>query len=453
MKKRIEKDFLGEVSIPEDKYYGAQTQRALVNFAIGRERMPIEMIHAMAQVKKCAALANCNLGILSQEKALLISDVCEVILNGDLDDHFPVNIFQSGSGTQTNMNINEVIANVAKKKCGGQPLHPHDDVNLSQSTNDVFPAAMHLSSTLLIKHKLMPALIHLQKALEEKGALYKDLVKVGRTHLMDAVPMTLGQEFFAFAALIHSCIERLEEALEGLSELPLGGTAVGTGLNAPEKFGMEAIKILSEKTGISFALSPNLFAAISMDLPIAILSSALRLLSLSFNKIASDLILLSSGPHAGIGELYLPANEIGSSIMPGKVNPSQCEALKMVAAQVIGSDHTVFAAISQSNLQLNANRPIIIYNILRSIHLLSDGARSFADNCLAGIKPNIDNIKKHLDDSLMIATALVKKIGYDKAAQIVRKAHKEKIPLKRAAMEMGLTESEFVSLCDLDKLV
>ena len=456
---RIEKDSLGEIKVSEDKYWGAQTQRSHENFRIGSQIMPLPVIRALALVKKAAALANAELGILPKEKKDLIVKAADEIISGKLDDHFPLVVWQTGSGTQSNMNVNEVISNWANEKAGGKrgektPIHPNDDVNEGQSSNDVFPTAMNIAATLLIKEELLPSLYKLYKNLDQKAKEYKDIVKVGRTHLMDAAPLTLGQEFSGYASQLKHAIDVVEHSLKSLTEIALGGTAVGTGLNTHPKFAKRVAEIISELTGVHFTTAKNLFAAIAAHDGIVEMSGALRLVAVIFLKIGNDIRLMASGPRCGIGELVLPTNEPGSSIMPGKVNPTQCEALTMVSVQVMGHDLTISLAGSMGTLELNAFKPVMIFNLLESIHLLADVSISFNDKCLVGIEPNRKRIAENLDKSLMQATALNTEIGYDKASQVVKKAYSEDISVKDAALKLGfITPKRFDEVVDPKKMV
>jgi fumarate hydratase class II len=458
-KGRIEKDSFGEIEVPGDKYWGAQTQRSHQNFRIGGHRMPLEVIHALAIIKKAAAIVNCELGLLPKEKMKVISEVCDEVISGKLDDHFPLVVWQTGSGTQTNMNVNEVISNRAIEILGAkvgskEPIHPNDDVNKSQSSNDTFPTAMHIAATLAVRKNLIPHLKMLEEGLKKKSQEFQKIVKVGRTHLMDAAPLTLGQEFSGYASQIHHGIETIENALKHLSEIALGGTAVGTGLNTHPKYAKRVAEVISEIAGYPFVSAPNKFEALATNDSAVELSGALKRVACSFMKIASDIAWMGSGPRCGIGELNLPENEPGSSIMPGKVNPTQCEAMMMVSVQIYANDLAISFAGSQGNFELNVYKPVIIFNLLESIKLLSDVATNFHDKCLVGITPNTHNIQEHLENSLMLATALNPIIGYDKATQVVKKAHKEKITLKKAALELGfLTEKEFDEAVDPRKMV
>jgi fumarate hydratase class II len=444
---RIEYDTLGEVQVPADKLWGAQTQRSLQNFKIGGHRMPREVIYALAIAKKAAALTNAELGILPEDKAQIIAEVCDEILSGALDEHFPLVVWQTGSGTQTNMNLNEVIANRANQKLGQplgtkKPIHPNDDVNKSQSSNDVFPTAMHIAAYLSVRDRLLPALDKLATALQDKADAFMPIIKVGRTHLMDAVPMRLGQEFSGYAHQVRTAKQDVERTLEEVRELPLGGTAVGTGLNAPKGFAEKVAAKIAELTGAPFITAPNKFAALATHDPLVSLSGALKRTAVALMKIANDIRLLGSGPRAGLAELNLPENEPGSSIMPGKVNPTQSEAMTMVCCQVIGNDTAITCGAFQGHLELNVFKPLIIHNLLESIRLLADACHSFTDNCVVGIEPNLPAIHRHLERSLMMVTALNPIIGYEKAAKIAQKAHKEDKTLKEAAIELGYLSAE-----------
>lgn len=456
---RKERDSLGEVTVPNDCYWGAQTQRSVTNFRIGTEKMPIPLIHALAMVKLAAAKVNQELGLLDSKKADIIVSVCQEILQGELDDQFPLVIWQTGSGTQTNMNVNEVIANRAIAKLGGKkgsktPIHPNDDVNKSQSSNDVFPSAMHIAAKLAICQSLLPALERFYQALEQKAEEFQKIIKVGRTHLMDAAPLSLGQEFSGYASQIKHGISAIENALHALSELALGGSAVGTGLNTHPDYAKRVAEIISERTQIAFVSATNKFESLASNDAIVEVSGALKRLSCSLMKIANDIRWLASGPRCGIAELILPENEPGSSIMPGKVNPTQCEAMTMVATQVLGNDTTITIAGSQGNFELNVFKPVMIYNLLQSIRLLSDVVSNFQNKCLMGIKPNIPRIEYYLKNSLMLATALNPIIGYDKAAAAVSKAYRENISLKEATLQLGfLTEAQFDKAVDPKKMI
>ncbi len=459
MSTRKEQDSLGDIEVPSKKLYGAQTQRSYLNFPIGKEKMPIEVIHAYGVVKKAVAIVNAELGLLPEEKKEIIIEACDALMAGELDDHFPLVVWQTGSGTQSNMNVNEVISNWCIQKMGGKlgskdPIHPNDDVNKSQSSNDSFPTAMHIAAVSAVREKLLPHLKTLQKALEKKSKEYKNIVKTGRTHLMDATPLTLGQEFSGYAKQVEKGLEAIEKALPDIYEVALGGTAVGTGLNTHPKYAKKVAEMMAKLTGYPFVSAPNKFEALASNDAIVGMSGALKRVACSFMKIASDIRLMGSGPRCGIGEILLPANEPGSSIMPGKVNPTQCEAMTMVAAQVIGNDCTIAISGSMGQFELNVFRPVIIYNVLQSICLLADVSLNFAEKCVEGIEPNKEQIQKHLENSLMLATALNTIIGYDKASQIVKKAYQENKTLKAAALELKLlTEKEFDEIVDPHKMI
>lgn len=456
---RIEKDSFGEVKVPVNAYYGAHTRRSEENFAIGDELMPQEVIYAMVIVKKAAALVNLELGLLPKKKADVIVEACDEILAGKFDDQFPLNVWQTGSGTQTNMNVNEVIANRAAEKLGGKRgakelIHPNDDVNCSQSSNDTFPTAMHIAATLMIQKLLLPNGRKLRDTLRLKSQSFDHIVKMGRTHLMDAAPLTLGQEFSGYVSQIEHGLKSIEITLPELSELAIGGTAVGTGLNTHPRYAERMAEKISELTRFPFISAPNKFEALAAHDGMVQMSGSLRRLACSLMKIANDIRWLASGPRSGIGEIILPANEPGSSIMPGKVNPTQCEAMAMVAVQVMGNDVTIGFAGSLGNFELNVYKPVMIYNLLHSIRLLGDVMLSFNDRCAVGIEPNLVRIKHNLDNSLMLATALNREIGYDKATQIVKKAHAENTTLKEAALSLGLlTEERFDEIVDPKKMI
>src|SRR6202047_4269195 len=449
---RTESDSMGKIEAPTDRYYGAQTARSLIHFDIGKDTMPAELIRAFGVLKKAAALVNQDLGKLSGEKAGLISQAADEVISGKLNRHFPLRIWQTGSGTQTNMNVNEVISNRAIQIAGGEmgskkPIHPNDDVNMSQSSNDTFPTAMHIAAAMETARKLVPAVKNLRDALDAKAREFVDIVKIGRTHLQDATPLTVGQEFSGWVSLLDRDIKRIHEALEGLYDLAIGGTAVGTGLNAHPDFAERAARKISELTGLPFRSHPNKFAALSAHDEIVFASGALKTLAASLMKIANDIRWLASGPRAGLGELILPENEPGSSIMPGKVNPTQSEAMTMVAVQVFGNDAAIGLAGSQGNFELNVYKPVIIHNFLNSVRLLSDACRSMTDHCIAGMELNLKRIKENVDNSLMLVTALSPKIGYDKAAEIAHKAQHENLSLREAAMKLGhLSEEDFDEL-------
>jgi fumarate hydratase class II len=455
---RIETDSMGKIEVPGDRYFGAQTARSLIHFNIGRETMPPELIRAFGILKKAAALVNRDLGKLSPEKTRLIVQAADEVIAGRLDEHFPLHIWQTGSGTQTNMNANEVISNRAIEIAGGvlgskKPIHPNDDVNMSQSSNDTFPTAMHIAAASRVVEALIPAVERLRDALDEKARAFAAVVKIGRTHLMDATPLTVGQEMSGWVSLLDRDVTRLKETLPGLYELAIGGTAVGTGLNAPPEFGERAAQKISELTGLPFRSHPNKFAALSAHDELVFASGALKTLAGSLMKIANDIRWLASGPRAGLGELTLPENEPGSSIMPGKVNPTQSEAMTMVAVQVFGNDAAIGFAGSQGNFELNVFKPVIIHNFLNSVRLLSDACRSFTEHCVDGMELDEKRIKQNVENSLMLVTALSPKIGYDKAAEIAHKAHHEKLSLREAALKLGhLTEKEFDELVRPEKM-
>lgn len=449
MSTRRESDSMGKIEVPNDKYWGAQTQRSLRYFNIGNDVMPREMIRAFGLLKKAAALANRDLGKLSDNIAELIGKAADEVIAGKLDAHFPLRIWQTGSGTQSNMNANEVISNRAIEMAGGElgskkPVHPNDHVNMSQSSNDTFPTAMHIAACETIVHHLLPAVIELKDALAEKERAFEHIIKIGRTHLQDAVPLTLGQEFSGYVAQLEADIKRINMVLPDLYELAIGGTAVGTGLNAPAKFGELTAEYLAKFTGLPFVSAPNKFAALAAHDAIVMASGALKTLACSLIKIANDIRWLASGPRAGIGELSLPENEPGSSIMPGKVNPTQSEALTMLCTQVLGNDATIAFAGSQGNFELNVYKPVMIFNLLNSIRLLADGCHSFTLYAVKDLKANEAKIKDNLDQSLMLVTALSPAIGYDKAAEIAHKAHHEGLRLKEANRQLGyLSDEEF----------
>src|SRR6266849_5038416 len=446
---RIEEDALGEVEVAAEHLWGAQTQRSHMNFPIGVERFrwgrPV--IRALGILKKCAALANGQLGQLSREKVDLIVRAAEEVIDGRWDGEFPLVVFQTGSGTQTNMNANEVIANRAIQLAGGiigskTPIHPNDDVNHSQSSNDTFPTAMHVATVEAIEHKLFPAVRGLRQVLDEKSKQYSDVVMVGLTHLQDATPLTLGQVISGWVAQLDEAVDSIRQALPGIYSLAIGGTAVGTGLNADPRFGETAARWIAEETGQPFVSAPNKFAALSAHDGMVGVSGALRTLAGALMKIANDVRWYACGPRGGFGEIKIPENEPGSSIMPGKINPTQCEALTMVAVQVFGNDHAVAFAGSQGNFQLNVYKPVILNNVLESIQLLAEGARSFNDRCAVGILPNKKRIREHVDDSLMLVTALNLHIGYEKSAAISLKAYREDLTLREAALRLGFLTAE-----------
>ncbi|WP_321396826.1 class II fumarate hydratase [Emcibacter sp.] len=456
---RRETDSIGEIDVPEDRYWGAQTERSLRNFKIGEERMPAPLIRALGLQKKAAALSNMELGLLDQDLGTAIVRAADEIINGTLMDHFPLVVWQTGSGTQTHMNANEVIAGRANEiltgRIGGKdPVHPNDHVNLGQSSNDSFPTAMSIAATEEIQHRLMPALQHLWEALGSKAEEFADIVKTGRTHTQDATPVTLGQEFSGYARQVELGIARLQDALPRLMELAQGGTAVGTGLNADPRFAGLFVEKLVQDTGLPFTSAKNKFEAIAAHDALVETSGVLNVIATGCMKIANDIRFLASGPRSGIGELILPTNEPGSSIMPGKVNPTQCEALTQVCAQVMGNHVTITVAGSNGHFELNAFKPVMIYNLLQSIRLMSDACRSFTDNCVTGITPDRERISELLDRSLMLVTALNPHIGYDNAAKVAKKAHAENKSLKQAALELGVvTEEQFDDWVDPRKMV
>ena len=446
---RKEKDALGEVFVPDDKYYGAQTQRALKNFMVGSERFPPEFIRAHAIVKKAAARVNAALGELNAPIARAIVQAADEVITGKLNDHFPLVIWQSGSGTQFNMNVNEVIANRASEILGGRPgakspVHPNDHVNMAQSTNDTFSTSMHIASVLALKEKLHGALVAFEKALQSKAEQFKDIIKIGRTHLQDATPLTLGQEFSGYAAQIHAAHEVIRGVLPLLSELPIGGTAVGTGLNTKTGFDEMMVAEITRLTGHTFKVARNKFAGLAAHDALVALSGALKTLAAALMKIANDIRWSASGPRSGLGEIILPANEPGSSVMPGKINPTQSEMLTQVVCQVYGNDTTISMAGSQGNFELNVFKPVIIFNVLQSVTLLAEAMNSFREKALEGLVPHVRNMEHHLKNSLMLVTALNKHIGYDKAAEIALKAWQEDKTLKEAAVESGyVSEDQF----------
>ncbi|PQZ91003.1 MULTISPECIES: class II fumarate hydratase [Pseudomonas] len=446
---RTETDSLGDVQVPDDAYWGAQTQRSLVNFAIGEQRMPLAVLHALALIKKAAARVNDRNGDLPADIARLIEQAADEVLAGQHDDQFPLVVWQTGSGTQSNMNANEVIAGRANELAGGNrggksPVHPNDHVNRSQSSNDCFPTAMSIAAVQAVHQRLLPAIATLSGGLAEQAAKHMKLVKTGRTHMMDATPITFGQELSAFIAQLDYAERAVRAALPAVYELAQGGTAVGTGLNAPHGFGEAIASELAALSGLPFVTAPNKFAALTGHEPLVTLSGALKTLAVALMKIANDLRLLGSGPRAGLAEVKLPANEPGSSIMPGKVNPTQCEALSMLACQVLGNDVTIGIAASQGHLQLNVYKPVIIHNLLESIRLLADGCNNFQEHCVAGLEPDAVQMAEHLERGLMLVTALNPHIGYDKSAEIAKKAYAEGLTLREAALDLGyLTSAEF----------
>lgn len=444
---RIETDTMGEIQVPTNKYYGAQTARSLMNFKIGGDRFPREMIRALGIVKKAAALSNKELGTLSDEKADLIIKAADEVIEGKLDEHFPLVVWQTGSGTQTNMNANEVISNRAIELAGGvigskKPIHPNDDVNKAQSSNDTFPTGMHIAAAEQINVKLIPMVKKLRDTLKAKSEEFADIIKIGRTHLMDAVPLTLGQEFSGYVHQLDMGLKRIELCMNGLYELALGGTAVGTGLNTHPKFAVTVAKHTAEITGLPFVTAPNKFESLAGHDALVFTSGALKTLAASLMKIANDVRWLASGPRCGLFEISIPENEPGSSIMPGKVNPTQAEAMTMVCAQVAGNDVAVNIGGMSGNFELNVFKPVIIFNVLNSIRLLADACESFNDHCAIGIEPNRDNIEKYLNNSLMLVTSLNSVIGYDNAAKIAKTAFKQNKSLKEVAVELGLLTAE-----------
>jgi fumarate hydratase class II len=450
---RVESDSMGKIDVPTDRYYGAQTARSLIHFAIGKDTMPPELIRAFGILKKAAALVNQDLGKLSAEKAALITQAADEVISGQLNEHFPLRVWQTGSGTQTNMNVNEVISNRAIEIAGGEmgskkPIHPNDDVNMSQSSNDTFPTAMHIAAAAETARRLLPALKKLRDALDVKAKEFAGIVKIGRTHLQDATPLTLGQEISGWVNLLDRDGARIAVALDGLYDLAIGGTAVGTGLNAHPEFAERAARKISELTNLPFRSHPNKFAALSAHDEIVFASGALKTLAASLMKIANDIRWLASGPRCGLGELTLPENEPGSSIMPGKVNPTQCEAVTMVAVQVMGNDAAIGIAGSQGNFELNVFKPVMIFNYLHSVELLADASVSFVDHCIEGIEVNREQIDRYVHNSLMLVTALAPKIGYDNAAKVAKAAHHAHTTLREAALNLGLISAE-----DFDALV
>ncbi len=450
---RVEKDTMGEVSVPATKYWGAQTQRSITNFPIGEKgSMPIEVIRAFGYLKKAAAITNNQLGVLDDKKSDVIQVACDDIINGSLDQHFPLVVWQTGSGTQSNMNVNEVVSNRCHELLGNNLtegnrfIHPNDDVNKSQSSNDTFPTAMHIAAYLTIVNKVIPSIQFLKEALNSKSEEMKEVVKIGRTHWMDATPLTLGQEFSGYVAQLEYGLQALKSTLSHLSHLALGGTAVGTGLNAPAGYDVKVAEHIANLTGQSFQTAPNKFESLAAHDAIVESHNALKQLAVSINKIANDIRLLASGPRSGIGEIIIPSNEPGSSIMPGKVNPTQIEAITMVCARVLGNDTTISFAGANGHFELNVYKPVMIHAFLESANLLADAAQSFTKNCVVGIKPNKSRIDEHLNNSLMLVTALNVHIGYEKAAKIAKKAYEENKTLKEAALELNyLSEAQFDS--------
>jgi fumarate hydratase, class II len=455
---RIETDDFGKIEVPSDRYWGAQTQRSLKLFSIGLDKIPWEMINALAIVKKAAALTNYELGKLSEDKANLIIQASEEVIDGRFKDDFPLHVWMSGSGTHCNMNVNEVISNRAIEIAGGvkgskDPIHPNDHVNMSQSSNDVFPTAMNIATSLEIVNRLIPDVKLLRNALSRKAEDWDDIVKIGRTHMQDAVPLTLGQEFSGYVQMIDDNLKRIEEILKGLYKLAIGGTAVGTGLNTPKNFAEKVTSHIADITSIPFESAPNKFAVQGAHDALVMTSATLKTLAVSLYKIANDIRLLSSGPRAGLHELEIPSNEPGSSIMPGKVNPTQCEAMAMVAVQVMGYDNAVNFAGAGGILEMNVYKPLIIFNIIQSIRILSDSCKNFTEFLVVGMEPNVKQIDKFLHSSLMLVTALAPIIGYDKAAKIAHLAHEKGITLKDAAMELGyISSDEFDRIIDPYKM-
>ncbi len=456
---RSETDSMGPIDVPGDRYWGAQTQRSLKHFSIGEDRMPVEVVRAFGILKQACALVNTEIGKLPKEKADLIVAAADEVIDGTLDDHFPLFVWQTGSGTQSNMNANEVISNRAIEMAGGElgskrPIHPNDDVNMSQSSNDTFPTAMHVAAARSVVERLLPSVRRLRDALAAKADEFGDIVKIGRTHLQDAVPLTLGQEFSGYVAQLDAAIRRIEQTLPELYELAIGGTAVGTGLNSPAGFGERVAEKIAELTGHPFVSAPNKFAALAAHDGMVGAHGAIRTLAVALMKIANDIRWLASGPRSGLGELELPENEPGSSIMPGKVNPTQSEAMTMVCAQVFGNDAAITVAGSQGNFELNVFKPVIVRNFLHSSRILADACETFREYAVEGIRPDRDRIAELVERSLMLVTALTPKIGYDKAAEIAKKAHHEGATLKAAALDLGyLTDAEFDELVRPEKMV
>jgi len=445
--KRLEKDSLGSIDVPKDALWGAQTQRSILNFAIGEEVVPLEIIHAIAQIKASAAQVNNHLGLINTETAQFITEASLEIIEGKHNDQFPVKVWQTGSGTQTNMNVNEVICNIASRRFNKplgshNPIHPNDHVNCSQSTNDVFPAAIQIATIVTLKDILIPELTKLIDVFNQKSKEWKDIIKIGRTHLQDAVPLTLGQEVSAWASQLETAIGRLEINLKELYQLPLGGTAIGTGLNTPKNFDNLIALDIAKKTNLPFETADNKFAIMASHDGLVNIMSQLKLLAVTFLKIVNDLRLLSCGPRAGLSELQLPANEPGSSIMPGKINPTQCEAMAMVCTQIIGMDTSVSIAGSGGHLQMNVYKPLIGYNILKSINLIQNACKSCREHMIEGIQPNEEKIKEYLDNSLMLVTALAPSIGYEKASEIAQLAHKKNLSLRQASIQLNYIDQE-----------
>ena len=447
METRTETDSMGEIEVPAHFYYGAQTARSLIHFDIGAETMPRELIRGMGILKKASALVNAELGLLPESIKDLIAKAADEVIDGKLDDHFPLRVWQTGSGTQSNMNSNEVIANRGIELAGGvigskDPVHPNDHVNMGQSSNDTFPTAMHIAAVESIREALIPSLVSLTKSFRNKSTEFKDIIKIGRTHLMDATPLTLGQEFSGYTTQLEYALDRINGCMPRMYQIALGGTAVGTGLNSHRDFPEKVAKKIADITGCPFVTAPNKFESLAAHDAIVEASGVLKTIACSLMKIANDIRWLGSGPRCGIGEIILPANEPGSSIMPGKVNPTQSEAMTMVAAQVIGNDTAINVGGSSGNFELNVFKPVMIYNLLQSIRLLADSCRSFNDHCVAGIEPNKTQIEKHLNGSLMLVTALNPHIGYDNAAKVAKKAYQENTTLKESAVALGLLNDE-----------
>ena len=459
MKTRIENDSMGDIEVPTDRYWGAQTQRSLQNFEIGGERFPREMIWSLGIVKQSIAEVNSELGLLDRDKAEVIMRAAQEVINGELDNHFPLVVWQTGSGTQTNMNTNEVIANRAVEILGGvlgskEPIHPNDHINKSQSTNDAFPTAIHVAIVDRVRNHLVPEVAALRDSFSDKAEVFSDIVKTGRTHLMDATPLTLGQEFSGYTQQLNYALKAIDHVLPHLQELPIGGTAVGTGLNTHPEYADLAVAAISERTGIQFMSAPSKFEALGARDAVVEASGAFKVLASSLFKIANDIRWLGSGPRCGLGELLLPENEPGSSIMPGKVNPTQCEAMLMVCAQVIGNDTTIALAGASGNFELNVFMPVLAFNALQSVRLLGDACRSFRKNCVVGIEPNRKQIEQYLSESLMLVTALNPHIGYDNAARVAKKAHSEGKTLRQAALELELlSEAEFDQIVVPEKML
>ena len=459
MKTRIEKDSMGDIEVPADRYWGAQTQRSLQNFEIGGERFPREMLWALGIVKQSIAEVNSDLGLLDRDKAEVVMEAAQEVVNGELDDHFPLVVWQTGSGTQTNMNTNEVIANRAVEMLGGvlgskEPIHPNDHINKSQSTNDTFPTAIHVAIVDRIRNHLIPEVTALRDTFADKSEAFSEIVKTGRTHLMDATPLTLGQEFAGYTQQLSNALRAIDHVLPHLHELSVGGTAVGTGLNTHPEYADRAVAAISKRTGIRFVSAPSKFEALGARDAIVEASGAFKVLASSLFKIANDIRWLGSGPRCGLGELFLPENEPGSSIMPGKVNPTQCEAMLMVCAQVMGNDTTIALSGASGNFELNVFMPVIAFNALQSVRLLGDACRSFRKNCVVGIEPNRKQIEQYLSESLMLVTALNPHIGYDNAARVAKKAHSEGKTLRQAALDLKLlTETEFDQIVVPEKML